>query len=203
MIRTKYSNILVLGAQGSGKDTQAELLAPRIHGAVSIGMSNVFRHFLQHDPDFLGDEVERMAEGQLVTCGPTMECLRSYTLEQIPQEVAPWIFIGVPRTPKQALVFRDNLPEYRRLWDTVAIIFKLDPAIALERCLARAKKDEAKGRRRVDDTPVKIGNRLSDYFVHEGEVYNALEQSQITCIEVDARNSPEHIHDTVIDRIMQ
>jgi adenylate kinase len=94
-------NIILIGPQGSGKGTQAELLAPKI-GAIKLSTGDLFRsHIAQETP--LGRTVkEILAKGELVSDDITLAMVDD-RLDQIAADgIGSVIFDGFPRTTAQA-----------------------------------------------------------------------------------------------------
>jgi len=202
------SNIFLLGPQGSGKDTQAALLHQAVPEIIPLRMSGIINHYLETEPEFLGEEAERMANGELYSDEMINNCLSRFIKEQplfpIPHS-SPITLNGVPRRKTQAELVCQTLPRVRKRpikHNSVAFLFDLDLHIAYDRCLQRAEDDEKKGQRRPDDTPDKIRNRLADHFREEELIHLVLEQKGVKCIHIDASRSKAEVHRSVMDFFM-
>lgn len=94
-------NIIMIGPQGSGKGTQAELLGPKI-GAVKLSTGDLFRAEIAAESP-LGREVkEILAAGNLVSDDITLAIVAERLDELAAEGVRGVIFDGFPRTAAQA-----------------------------------------------------------------------------------------------------
>lgn len=94
-------NIIMIGAQGSGKGTQADLLAPKI-GAVKLSTGDLFRaNIAARTP--LGLQVEEiLAAGDLVSDDTTLAMVDARLDEIKASGIGSVIFDGFPRSIAQA-----------------------------------------------------------------------------------------------------
>lgn len=94
-------NIIVIGPQGSGKGTQADLLGPKI-AAIKLSTGDLFRaHIAQETP--LGRKVkEILAAGDLVSDDITLAMVDGRLDEIAADGIGGVIFDGFPRTAAQA-----------------------------------------------------------------------------------------------------
>ncbi len=94
-------NIIMIGPQGSGKGTQADLLGPKI-GAVKLSTGDLFRaHIADETP--LGLKVkEILAAGHLVSDDITLAMVAERLDTIAANRVSGVIFDGFPRTEAQA-----------------------------------------------------------------------------------------------------
>lgn len=94
-------NIIMIGPQGSGKGTQADLLGPKI-GAVKLSTGDVFRAEIAAETP-LGVKVkEILAAGQLVSDDITLAIVAERLDRLAAGGVRGIIFDGFPRTAAQA-----------------------------------------------------------------------------------------------------
>lgn len=147
-------NLLVLGPQGSGKGTQAKLIAAE-RGVPHVSTGDMFRAAIAAGGD-LGREVEPiLARGDLVPDELTVALIRE-RLSQ-PDAGAGFVLDGFPRNIAQADALDAMLAGIGRSLDAV-LFFDLSDELALERILGRAR---AEGR--DDDTPEVVARRLAIY----------------------------------------
>jgi adenylate kinase len=94
-------NVIIIGPQGSGKGTQADLLGPKI-GAVKLSTGDLFRaHIADETP--LGLKVkEILASGNLVSDDVTLAMVAERLDALAAEGIRGVIFDGFPRTAAQA-----------------------------------------------------------------------------------------------------
>ncbi len=146
---------IMIGPQGSGKGTQAKLLAQEF-GFVHISIGEIFRWNVSNHTK-LGSRVTRITqEGRLVSDEIVERVVRARL------ELHDWrygfILDGFPRTPAQAMYLFEN-------WNLDnAVYLDLPDRIVRERVMARAQVGEGGGfTKRADDNPEALARRLSEY----------------------------------------
>ena len=147
-------NILILGAQGAGKGTQAKRIAGE-YGIPHIATGDILRAAIA-DATELGNRVKPIYDrGDLVPDDLMIEIIA----DRLSQEDAAQGFIldGFPRTLAQAEALDPILHEIGKELSVVLALL-LPDEIGIERMLKRA---EIEGR--VDDTPEAIAKRLELY----------------------------------------
>jgi len=142
--------IVLLGAPGSGKGTQAERLGDAL-GVPAISTGELLRQAVA-ERSALGAKVEGvMAAGELVDDGLMSEVVAERLAR--PDARGGFLLDGFPRTPAQARAL-DGLLD--GLGGTVQAVLLLEvPEVELVR--------RALGRQRADDTEEVIGERLRVY----------------------------------------
>lgn len=111
-------NIIVIGPQGSGKGTQADLLGPRI-GAVKLSTGDLFRAEIAAESP-LGLKVkEILASGGLVSDDVTLSMVAERLDTLAADGVRGVIFDGFPRTAAQAEGLDELLKERGQQVDAV------------------------------------------------------------------------------------
>ncbi|MFN8223481.1 MAG: adenylate kinase [Gaiellales bacterium] len=147
-------NLLVLGPQGSGKGTQAVLIA-EAHGIPHVSTGDMFRAAIANETE-LGLRVKAIIEsGELVPDELTTELVQERLSE--PDAREGFVLDGYPRNLGQAQALATWLHANARTLDAV-LYFDLDDETATQRALGRAA---AAGR--TDDTPEVIARRLALY----------------------------------------
>jgi len=150
-------NILLLGPQGSGKGTQAKLIAAD-HGIPHVATGDMFRAAIAEGSE-LGRKVEPiLAAGELVPDELTIALIR----ERLEADDARDGFVldGFPRNLAQAEALDAMLAEIERPLDVI-LYFDLPEEVAVERMLRRGELEH-----RGDDTPDAIARRLELYREH-------------------------------------
>lgn len=160
-------NLVILGPQGSGKGTQAKLLAEKF-GYLVLGTGDILREIARQNSE-LGRRVHQIinVEGRLVE----------------PELASRVIFEKIHSIPKEQPVLLDSFPrsleQYQLMkewWSTLArgkwvvIFLELSEEEAVKRLSLRA---------RVDDKPEAVRQRLA--------LYNSETLPMITEMEKDGR----------------
>lgn len=144
--------LLILGPQGAGKGTQAQLLSAEL-GIPHISTGDLFRAHLGEETD-LGQQVKGYLDaGSLVPDEITNEMVRERLQE--PDTASGFLLDGFPRTNVQADVLDGILAELRVSLDAV-VELAVAREVVVGRMLARG---------RADDTEDAIRNRLELYTV--------------------------------------
>lgn len=147
-------NLLVLGPQGSGKGTQAKLVAAA-HGIPHVSTGDMFRAAITEGTP-LGLEVKAVLDSGALVSDELTTALVEERLAR-PDASAGFVLDGFPRTLPQAEALDALLARLGRRVEAV-LFFDLSDEVATERMLGRAA---AEGR--ADDTPEVIARRLAVY----------------------------------------
>src|SRR5919106_6550048 len=140
-------NILLLGPQGSGKGTQARLIADA-YDIPAVGTGEMLREAIATG-DNLGRRVQPIVEaGQLVPDHLMVELIRDRLARDDTAE--GFVLEGFPRTPAQAEALDGVLAELGRELDVV-LELQVPEAVSVQRLLERAHLEG-----RSDDTPETI-----------------------------------------------
>jgi len=145
-------NIIIMGPPGSGKSTQAKLLAWRL-GLAHVAPGDITRQIASEDTDDGRTVKEIMNKGEL----PPFEILFRKVkkiLESSPQGA---VMDGYPREENQIFMVEEFLKEKGTQIDKV-IVIDLSNEEGQKRMLARAKLEG-----RTDDTPEVIKHRFEVY----------------------------------------
>jgi adenylate kinase len=141
--------MLLIGAPGAGKGTQAKLISERFHIA-HISSGDLLRHHVEQNTSIGKAAKEYLAKGDLVPDAVVMDMLRKPTVAA--SEAGGYVLDGFPRTVEQAKAAYETA---RGLGVAVEVAIHLDvPTAELTRRLL------ARGRGK-DDTPEVIEHRLS------------------------------------------
>ncbi len=125
--------IVLLGAPGAGKGTQAELLAERLH-IPHIASGDLFREALRNDTPLGREAKAYMDRGELVPDSVTIAMVRERLAAPDGREGA--ILDGFPRTVEQARALDGVLADKGQKVDLVAFI-KVRPEELLKRLSGR------------------------------------------------------------------
>jgi adenylate kinase len=169
--------ILILGPQGSGKGTQAKLIASE-YGFAHIATGEILREAVAAGTE-LGRRVQPILEaGELVPDELMIELIHVRLDEADAAE--GFVLDGFPRTIVQAEALDAMLAEIAR---PLAVVFELLIAddVCIKRLLARAALEG-----RTDDTPEAIAKRLALYHeVTEPVVEHYLATGRLVGIRAD------------------
>jgi adenylate kinase len=148
-------NVLLLGPQGSGKGTQAKLVA-QDYGLPHIASGDMLRAAIAAGTE-LGQRVKPILDsGRLVPDDLMVALIRERLSE--PDADDGFVLDGFPRNIAQAYALDAMLREVERELD---VVFELQ--IDRETCVQRLlKRAELEGR--TDDTPEAIRRRLAVYY---------------------------------------
>ena len=126
-------NIVLLGAPGAGKGTQAELLAERLH-IPHVASGDLFREALRSDTPLGREAKAYMDRGELVPDELTIAMVRERLAAPDSREGV--ILDGFPRTVEQARALDGVLAEKGQKVDLVAFI-RVRPEELLKRLSGR------------------------------------------------------------------
>jgi adenylate kinase len=126
-------DIVLLGAPGSGKGTQAEYLKQKL-GLVHIASGDLFREHLFQKTK-LGSKIESyVLRGSLIPDEVTIEVLRERLVQ--PDAQKGTILDGFPRTVEQAIALDEMIHKLGRLIDRV-IYIEVPDSVLIERLSGR------------------------------------------------------------------
>ena len=140
--------MLLIGAPGAGKGTQAKLIAERFH-IVHISSGDLLRTHVQENTTIGRAAREFLAKGDLVPDAIVMDMLRKPVVAA--SEAGGYVLDGFPRTVEQAKAAYETAQELGVAVE-VAIYLEVPTAELTRRLLARG--------RGKDDTPEVIEHRL-------------------------------------------
>lgn len=164
-----YKKIMVVGPQGSGKTTQAKILAEKLRYKY-LGTGEMFREIIQKKEAGFERLTELFEKGQLVDDATTCELVKNI-LSKL--EFSNGVVMdGYPRTIAQKNIYDPNFD--------IILYIKVSDEIAIQRLQSRG---------RADDTPEAIKKRLEiyhhetgpllDIFLNEGKLWVVDGEQQI------------------------
>ena len=180
--------ILILGPQGSGKGTQAALMAAT-YGVPHVATGDILRAAIADGSD-LGRRVRPITErGDLVPDDLMVELIR----ERLADEDG-FVLDGFPRTLPQAEALDTMLDEIGKPLDVVLLLDVRDE-VALGRLLERLALEG-----RADDTPEAIRNRLGLYHEHTEPVVERY-RAEGRLVTVDGERSVDEVAGAIEDAL--
>jgi adenylate kinase len=187
------TNIILFGPPGSGKGTQAKMLAEKFN-LVHISTGDLFRYELSNDTPLGKLAKSYMEKGELVPDEVTISMLKA-KMERHP-DAQGFIFDGFPRTIPQADALVELLNESGQQVDQL-IALKVGEDEIVQRILLRG---QASGR--VDDQNEEIiRNRINVYNQETQIVYEYFDAKGNAC-SINGIGSIEEIFD-MLSGVMQ
>jgi adenylate kinase len=182
--------LLLIGAPGAGKGTQAERLAQRF-GIAHISSGDLLRQHVK-DHTSLGQTIKSyVSNGDLVPDGVVMDMLRKPVVAAA--AAGGYVLDGFPRTVEQA---KASFPTARALGVEVQAAVHLD--VAREELVRRLLSR----RRGLDDTEAVIEHRLQVYLDKTVPLleYYAGREWMFT---VDGAQPPDVVHAEILTRLQK
>ena len=180
--------LLLIGAPGAGKGTQAELLAKRF-GRVHISSGDLLRQHVR-DKTALGRTIESYVDrGDLVPDSVVLDMLRKPVVAAV--EAGGYVLDGFPRTVEQA---EASFPVAQALGVEVQAAIHLDVPIEelVRRLLSR--------RRGSEDTEEVIEHRLEVYLEKTVPLL-AYYAGRELMFAVDGAQPPDVVHEEIVSRL--
>ncbi len=180
--------LLLIGAPGAGKGTQAELLAKRF-GLVHISSGDLLRQHVR-DKTALGRTIESYVDkGDLVPDSVVLDMLRKPVVAAV--EAGGYVLDGFPRTVEQA---EASFPVAQALGVEVQAAIHLDvPTEELVRRLLSR-------RRGSEDTEEVIEHRLEVYLEKTVPLL-AYYAGRELMFAVDGAQPPDAVHEEIVARL--
>ena len=182
--------LLLIGAPGAGKGTQAERLAERF-GIAHISSGDLLRQHVR-DQTALGQTIKSyVGRGDLVPDGVVMDMLRKPVVAAA--EAGGYVLDGFPRTVEQA---KASFPTAHALGAEVQAAIHLD--VAREELVRRLLSRH----RGSDDTEAVIEHRMQVYLDKTVPLleYYAGREWMFT---VDAAQPPDAVHEEIVVRLQK
>lgn len=199
-------NLILIGAQGSGKGTQASLLVEQLN-VQHLSSGDIFRLAVEQGTPMGLEAKQYMDRGELVPDRITVQLILNLLGE--PAYASGVILDGFPRTRDQAKALDEALPQLGRSIDK-AIYLNVPRDVLFERlsgrfvCTAhqhvyntKTKPPRVRGYcdidgseliQRSDDTPANIERRLQIFFEQTIQVVQYF-RAQHKLIELDGNQS--------------
>lgn len=180
--------VVILGPQGSGKGTQAQILSEKL-GLERFEMGAQLRAVKQRNDDFSKQVSDIIDRGAYVDDWMIERVLREYFAEKNPSRI---IFDGVPRTLNQSNIF-DTIIEELQFPKPLVINVNLSKKTSLKRLLPRGRQD---------DTPEIIEQRLKNHYELTGPVIEKYrEQNRV--IDIDGEPAIEQVTKIIFETLAE
>ncbi len=181
------NTIFLIGPQGSGKGTQARLLAKRLD-FFYWEMGGILREVAKEKTE-LGKKVKKLVDGGILLKDDLLLKVVESRLKKIPANRGV-IFDGIPRRLGQAEFLMDFLKKQGRT-EFVTLFLDIPKDMTFKRLLFRAKKEG-----RADDTKEKIEIRLNQYYKDTLPVLDFLKR-ETNFFQIDGSFSIEKVDKNV------
>lgn len=202
-------NIVLLGAPGAGKGTQADKLVSDM-GLCHISTGDILRDAVKNATELGRQAKEYMDKGELVPD----ELIISLMRERIskPDTEKGVILDGFPRTTTQAVALDGMLDDLKRPLDA-AVLIDVDPEVIVKRLSSRRMCKEC-GRigtssdgdscpscggemyQREDDNETTVRNRLDVYEKSTSPLIDYYRGSEIL-VSIDGDRDPEEVYSDI------
>ncbi len=183
--------IVLMGAPGAGKGTQAKLLQQRL-GLPQISTGDLFRYNLSNQTELGQLARSFMDRGELVPDDVTIAMVRERLSR--PDCARGGILDGFPRTLGQAAALDELLAEFGGQINLVPYIHVEENKL-VERLLRRALLEG-----RTDDNEATIQNRMRVYLTQTAPLL-ALYQERGLLVQIDGDQSIEAVHEALCQAI--
>ena len=189
-------HIVFYGPEGSGKGTQAKLLADKLQLPI-LTSGDLVRDAAVNDKGIIGEVVRQALKDGKYVADSEMFVLWKWRLKEEDAKGA-WIMDGFPRNVEQAKFLDDKIDKYGYKVE-FAIYLDLPEAVSYERLLKRARPLH-EGSTELHDSPERIKQRLEIYKEGEREVLEFYRQKGILKT-VDANQEVEKVHEDILRAI--
>jgi adenylate kinase len=179
----KQTNIVMFGAPGSGKGTQAKQMAEKFN-LEHVSTGDLFRYEISHKTPLGLKAQEIINRGDLCPDDITLGMLRNHIEKH--DDAKGFIFDGVPRTIKQAEML-DDKSFFTDLDITKVIYLKVEMEEVQKRILKRAEIEQ-----RADDTPATVKARVENFFAQTMPLVEYY-QKQGKLVEINGMQDIEHV----------
>lgn len=186
-------DIILFGIQWSGKGTQADLLLQKLSGYQYFEPGNILRALKSNDNVLWEHIRDSIREGKMVDDAVVFGLFDIYLhlLKKNEYMLVDWFL----RTEHQLHYFLNEM--YLNKRDFVWVFFDLPKEVAIERLLARAKKEW-----REDDNIKSIETRLDIYYKETKPVIDFFE-NKWRLIVVDANTNIEDCFDELLKKLSE
>ena len=179
----KQINLVMFGAPGSGKGTQAKQMASTFN-LEHVSTGDLFRYEISHKTPLGLKAQEIINRGDLCPDDITLGMLRNHIEKHADSK--GFIFDGVPRTIKQAEML-DDPTFFTDLNITKVIYLKVEMEEVQRRILKRAEIEQ-----RADDTPATVKARVENFFAQTMPLVEYY-QKQGKLVEINGMQDIEHV----------
>lgn len=190
-------HIVFYGPEGSGKGTQAKLLAEKLHCPI-LTSGDLVRDAITNDKGIIGEVCKQSVEEGKYVADSEMYVLWKWRLKEDDAKGA-WIMDGFPRNVEQAKFLDDKIDKYGYKVEFV-IFLTLPEEVSYERLIKRGRQVSS-GSTTLHDSPERIKSRLALYKESEQAVLDYYKSTNVQLVEIDANRSIEEVHADIMKAI--
>jgi len=191
MTTSDYFNIVLLGAPGSGKGTQADLLKQHYH-LEHVSTGDLYRKEMASGSPIGIEARQLIDQGHLCPDKMTLDLLHQFCADA--QNVRGFLLDGVPRTLEQAQMM-DGIGYPHIIPITLVVYIEVDENEVIERLIKRAEL-----LKRTDDTPEVIRQRIENYEIQTKPLI-AHYHAQNKLIKVNGMQTVEEVFSDICELI--
>jgi adenylate kinase len=189
-------HIVFYGPEGSGKGTQAKLLADALHLPI-LTSGDLVRDAAANDKGIIGEVVRQSLEEGKYVADSEMFVLWKWRLKEEDAK-GGWIMDGFPRNVEQAKFLDDKVDKYGYKIDKVFYL-NLSEEESYRRLIKRGRPLH-EGSGELHDSPERIKNRLTIYKEGEKDVLDFYREKG-ALVEINADQSIEEVHAEIMKQI--
>ncbi len=183
--------IIFYGPEGSGKSTQAKMLAKKLN-LPYLGSGDLIRKYAKEDKGIMGEICRNTLNKGHYVADSEMFVLWKDRLKQ-PDVQEGFIIDGFPRNHTQALFLAEKLDKYNKKVDFVFYLDVSEP-VSIQRLLKRGRKSPDGS---PHDSEEKIKSRLGIYQKQETVVLSFYKEEALLK-KVNGEQSIEQIHQDIV-----
>jgi adenylate kinase len=196
MTEPREHHLVIFGPQGSGKGTQAKLLADQLH-LVYVGTGDLYRELATEETPMAREVRDLLAAGELIPDDFTDQLVES-KLGSIPPSVG-FILDGYPRNLNQLKSFRTTLSGLGRL-NPKPVFINLE--VPKSEVLERIQKRREIEKRIEDETDAAIKRRLAIYEEHTKPVLDNLD-GWARAVTVNGNQGPAEVTNEIVEKLSE
>jgi len=186
--------IIFYGPEGSGKTTQAKMLAEKLN-LPYLGSGDLVRKYAAEDKGIMGDVCrEALTTGHYVADSEMFVLWKNRLKQSDVQD--GWVLDGFPRNDTQAHFLDNKLDKYQKKINAVFYI-KISEEESIKRLLKRGRKSPDGS---LHDSEKKIRERLKIYTQGESGVLYLYKEKGVLQ-EIDGERLIEVIHRDIMRRV--
>lgn len=187
--------IIFYGAEGSGKSTQAKLLAQKLN-LPYLGSGDLVRDYAAKDKGMMGDICREALQLGHYVADSEMFVLWKVRLKE-PDVAEGFVIDGFPRNHTQALFLNEKLDKYGKKVNYVFYL-EVSEAESIKRLLARGRTNPDGS---LHDSEAKVRSRLKLYQEQEADVLKFYQEEGLLKT-INGEQAIEPIHQDIVKSLV-